>query len=231
MVLRLFGLLLISQLCGCVGPLAEGEFVIHATAHPPTFDIAIFRERKTAVLPPVVGAAQQGYAPELALALSRAITDASQAIRYVPPHVTLSLLNQYNLAELYTQMIDKYRNAGVLNKDALEVMGEALNADYVLLPVFAGFFQQTDDRLSQMITLVRTYSTQVHLALQLWNTRTGELVWQSSGQATLAKERISAMPVVLADVSHGLWLGMLEDLLAGRTSSRYAPTEELVGFH
>lgn len=231
MLLRLFALLLISQLCGCAGTLSEGEFVIHATARPTTFDISQFRDQRTAVLPGVTSTAQQGYAPELTLALDRAIENSSHTIRYIPPHVTISLLNQYDLAEPYIQTINNYRNAGILNKTALQAMGKALNADYVLIPVLAGFSQQIESRVSQLITLIRTHSTQVNLALQLWNTRSGELVWQAAGQATWANETIGATPVAFVDVAHGLWSGILEDFFEGRTSSRYSPLGESVGLH
>jgi len=231
MLLRLFGFLLMSQLCGCAGTLSEGEFVIHASARPATFDITQFRYQATAVLPAVTSTAQQGYAPELALALDRAIKHSSQAIRYIPPHVTISLLNQYDLAESYSQTINNYRNAGILNKAALQQMGKALNADYVFVPVLAGFSQQIDSRVSQLITLIRTHSTQVNLALQLWNTHSGELIWQASGQATLANETIGAAPVAFVDVAHGLWSGILEDFFEGRTNSRYSPIGASVDLH
>jgi hypothetical protein len=235
MLLKLFGSLLISQLCGCAGQLFEGEFVIYATALPTTFEISQFRDQTTAVLSSVTPTAQIGYAPEVTLALDRAIKDSSQAVRYVPPHVTVSLLNQYNLAEPYSQMISNFRNGSVLNKVTLQAIGEALNADYLLLPVLAGFSQQTIERVSHSIlisiTLLRTYSTQVNLTLQLWNTRSGELVWQASGQAMLANERVGTIPVAFADAVYGLWSGMLEDLFAGRTSSRYSPTADFIGLH
>ncbi|MGY6276899.1 hypothetical protein [Methylomonas sp. MgM2] len=231
MLVRFIVLLLISQLCACVGPLAVGEFVIHATAHPATFEIARFRDQTTAVLPSVTPTAQIGYAPDVALALDRAIKDSSRALRYIPPHVSISLLNRYNLTESYSQMINGYRNVGILNKAALKAIAEALNADYVLLPVLAGFSQQTNDRLSQAITLIRTYSTQVNLTLQLWDARSGELVWQASGQATLASENIAAIPVAFTDTVHSLCKGMLEDLFEGRMNSRYSPAADFVGLH
>jgi len=233
--LKLSGLLLISLLFGCVGPLSEGEFVIHATARPTTFEIPQFREKTTAVLSSATPTAQIGYAPEVTLALDRAIRNSSQTIRYIPPHVTISLLNQFDLAEPYSQMISGYRNGNILNKATLQAIGKALNADYVLLPILAGSSQQTIGRVSQSflisINLLRTYSTQINLSLQLWDARNGELIWQASGQAMLANERIGAVPVALADAAEGLWLGMLEDLFEGRTNSRYSPTADLVGLH
>lgn len=230
-LIKMCGLLMLTQLSACFGPFYEGEAVIQATALPSPLDAGALRNRTTAVLPVVASAAQQGYMTVLSLALDKALAATSRPIRHVSAHRAISILNGNELVERYTQMIDNYRQAGLLERNALQAIGEAFDADYVLLPALAGLQQDSNDRLGNALTLFRTYSTQLQLSLQLWDTRTGELLWQSAGQLALAKERFTWKPVAVSDVAENLWQGMLEDLLAGRTSSRYSPLEDLVGLH
>jgi hypothetical protein len=39
---------------------------------------------------------------------------------------------------------------------------------------------------------------------------------------------MASKPIALSDVARKLWLGLLEDLIAGQTDSRYSPFDDLV---
>ena len=72
---------------------------------------------------------------------------------------------------------------------------------------------------------MRTRVLVLRLWLQLWDTSTGQLVWESAGEAAVASELANTGRIIPVDqVAEKIWKRMLEDgLLAGKLSSR-APT-------
>jgi hypothetical protein len=222
--------LLMTQLTACVGPFYGGESVIHATARPSLFDFEIFRNQPTAVFQTTAAVGQFGYAPVLSMALDSALHSASVPIKYIPSHIIISRLNNSSLSECYSELIVNFQKSGILDRKRLQIIAENLDVNYVLLPIFANFSQDVDDRLVLGgLSTIKTHTSRLSVSLQLWDARNGSLIWQSSGESTLAKEMIRNKPVALSDVAQKLWLGILEDLISGQTASRYSPVEDLVG--
>jgi hypothetical protein len=51
----------------------------------------------------------------------------------------------------------------------------------------------------------------------LWDTRTGEIIWESSGEATLAAEDVRESRIPFDEIARRLWSRMLDDLFTGLT--------------
>jgi hypothetical protein len=71
--------------------------------------------------------------------------------------------------------------------------------------------------------LLKTRLTTLRLWLQLWDTRTGQLLWESSGEATVAAQLLTQeASVSLEDIAQRLWSSIIQDdLLGGATRSRF----------
>lgn len=69
--------------------------------------------------------------------------------------------------------------------------------------------------------MVQTRSAHMRLSLQLWDTRSGELIWSSAAETALQSEAATQDPVFMEDAARITWGSMLSDLLNGKTSSRY----------
>ena len=94
----------------------------------------------------------------------------------------------------------------------------------VLLPGLAEYNQILVDKFEAFgVKLVRNRVTTLRLWLQLWDTWTGQILWESAGEATVASEIL--MPeraVPLDEIAQKLWLRMIQDdLLGGGTRSRF----------
>jgi hypothetical protein len=63
--------------------------------------------------------------------------------------------------------------------------------------------------------------TTLRLWLQLWDTRMGQILWQSAGEIPLATRLLRPERTApLDEIARKLWLRMVQDgLLAGKTSS------------
>lgn len=222
--------LLMTQLTACVNPYFGGESIILATPLPPQFDFEKFRNQQTAVFHTVTAVGQIGYAPELSITLDSALKSTSVPIKYIPSQTVISILNNKNLSERYSELIGNFQKSGILDRKHLASIAEALGVNYVLLPIFANFSQQMDDRLVLMgISTMKTHTSRLGLSLQLWDARDGSLVWQSAGESILTKETIAIKPASLSDTAQKLWAGILEDLISGQTTSRYSSFQDVIG--
>ena len=67
------------------------------------------------------------------------------------------------------------------------------------------------------LRIFQTRVTFLRLTLQLWDTRTGEIIWESSGEATLAAEDVREARIPFDEIARRLWSRMLDDLFTGLT--------------
>ena len=78
-------------------------------------------------------------------------------------------------------------------------------------------------REGRVCKLLKTRLTTLRLWLQLWDTRTGQLLWESSGEGTVAAQLLTqeSAAVSLEDIAQRLWSRIIQDdLLGGATRSR-----------
>ena len=137
----------------------------------------------------------------------------------------MNRLNDQGLAVEYADLVSGFARSGILERERLRRIGEGLGIPYVLQPGLAEFTQVVGDKFEAMgFKLLKTRLTTLRLWLQLWDTRTGQILWESSGEITVATQLLTqeSAAVSLEDIAQRLWLRMIQDdLLGGRTRSRF----------
>ena len=212
-----------ALLTGCSTPLHT--WAVHTTATPrlTPFDSAGLTRDTVATFGLATPAALQGFGPGVGHALANALSQASPAIRAIPAYETLSRLNQRGLAAEYGDLVAGFARSGILERERLQRIGDALGAPYALQPGLAEFGQVIGDKFEIVgWKLLKTRLTTLRLWLQLWDTRTGQLLWESSGEVTVAAQLLTQEAAVpLEDIAQRLWSSMIQDdLLGGATRSR-----------
>jgi hypothetical protein len=142
----------------------------------------------------------------------------------MPNHETVNVLNAQGLAAEYADLLSGFVRSGILERARLQRIGSTLGARYVLLPGLAEYNQILVDKFEAFgVKLVRNRVTTLRLWLQLWDTRTGQILWESAGEATVASEILRPERAVpLDEIAQKLWLRMIQDdLLGGGTRSRF----------
>jgi hypothetical protein len=132
-------------------------------------------------------------------------------------------LNDQGLAGDYAQLVSGFAQSGVLEHEQLRRIGVALGSRYVLLPGLAEFDENVIDRFETMgLKVVRNRVTTMRLWLELWDTKTGQNLWESSGEITVVSAILAAKRTVPLDtIAQRLWLRMIQDgLLGGQTRLR-----------
>ncbi len=198
---------------GCIGPLQQwGE---ETTFRPKSasFDAAMLKLERTAVLNAVVGFGLEGYAHQVSRSLWSALDQRPASITTLPVHEALNHINQAELSEEYAEMVTDYIRTGILHRAGLQKIGQALHAAYVFQPGLASFNQSMSGRFSFFgLRVLQTRVTMLRMSLQLWDTRRGEIVWESSGEATLAGEDVREFRIPFDEIARRLWSHMLDDL-------------------
>jgi hypothetical protein len=210
-------------LAACGSPLYTRHIHTSSTPRPPAFDPGLLAREPVAILGVVAPGALQGLSPTLSHALARALGEVSPTINAIPTPDVLTALNYRGLAGEYGDLLAGFARSGILERDGLRRVGVALGARHVLLPGIAALDQTLFDKFELGgIKLVRSRVIVLRVWLALWDTDSGRLVWESSGEGTFASQIVDAGRVVpLDELAQMLWLVMIEDdLLTGRTRAR-----------
>ncbi|MGZ8393834.1 MAG: hypothetical protein ACXWWJ_03610 [Nitrospira sp.] len=200
----------------CVGPLQQwGE---ETTFRPKTtsFDPSTLKKEQVTVLNAVVGFGLEGYAHQVSRSLSSVLDQRPTLILSLPVHDALNRINREGLTEEYAGMVSDYVRTGILNRAGLEKIGQAVHVAYVFQPSLASFSQSMSGRFSFFgLRVLQTRVTTLGMTLQLWDTRTGDIVWESSGEATLAGEDVREFRIPFGEIARRLWAHLLDDLFKG----------------
>src|SRR5262249_14748782 len=120
-------------------------------------------------------------------------------------------------------VVGGFGKRGIMDRERLSRIGSALGFRYLLLPGLAQFDHTILDRFEIAgVKVIRTRATVLRVWLQLWDTRTGHIVWESAGEVATASEVLRHDRIVPIDeMAEKLWRRMIQhDLLEGRTGSR-----------
>jgi hypothetical protein len=201
-------------LAGCT-PLYIWDTHITSTGAPKSVAIVDLTREPVATLSAITPAGLQGFSPFLSRALTAAVSEASPSIRVVPTHETVNLINGQGLSSEYGELISGFVRSGILERERLQRLGLAVASRYVLLPGLADFNQSLVDRFELAgLKVVRNRVITLRLWLQLWDTHTGQIVWESTGEVNVASELFLPQRIIpLDEIGQKLWLRMLEENL------------------
>ena len=211
---RIGGALLAAAvlLAGCDPPYLSDT---HATStlKPASFDTSDLSRMPVVMLAFVAPGNLQGLGPTLSHALSGALAEVTPPIREISTDQTLNRLTDQGLATEYADLRAGFARNGILDRPRLRRIGTGLGSRYVLLPGLAQFDAEILDKYEAAgLKLLRNRVTTLRLWLQLWDSRTGHLVWESSGEVTTATVFLSPrQTVALEQTAKKLLVRMIQD--------------------
>jgi hypothetical protein len=206
-------LAIVAMLLGGCGPPYLSDTYATSTAKPPSLDTRDLAHTPVVVLAFVAPANLQGLSPTLSHALSGALAEVTPPIREIPAAETLNRLTDKGLATEYADLRAGFARNGMLDRHQLRRIGSGLGSQYVLLPGLAQFGEEILDKFEAAgIKLVRNRVTTLRLWLQLWDSQTGHIVWESSGEGTTASVLLSpTQTVALEEIARKLLVRMIQD--------------------
>ena len=225
MIGRIGGALLataVMLLAGCDPPYLSDTYAT-STPKPASFDTSDLARMPVVVLAFMAPGNLQGLSPTLSHALSGALAEVTPPIREIPTDQTLNRLTDKGLATEYADLRAGFARNGMLDRQRLRRIGMGLGSRYVLLPGLAQFDEEILDKFEAAgIKLLRNRVTTLRLWLQLWDSQTGHIVWESSGEVTVATVFLSPkQTVALEQTAKKLLVRMIQDgLLESKTETQ-----------
>ena len=203
---------------GCGGPLHLADDHVTSAARIKALDMRALTCEPVTTFGVVAPGGIQGLTPTIAYALTTTLSKTKPPIRVVPMPETLSRLADNGLAGEYGDLLAGFTRTGMLERDRLKRIGEALGSRYVLQPGLAEFSQSLFDKFELWgIKIVRTRIATLRLWLQIWEAPTGHLLWERTGELTTSVPVFQQDTTMsLDDMAQKLWALMLEtDLFEG----------------
>jgi len=225
---RVVGILVASAMfaAGCSTPFHLSDDHITSTPRASSADMAVLACKPVAALGVVAPSGLQGLSPTVSHALTIALAQGSPPIRVVPMPEALNRLTDGGLAGEYAEVLAGYGRSGIPERERLQRIGAALDARYLLLPGLAEFSQSLVDKFEFTgLKIVKTRISFLRLWLQVWDTKTGHILSESTGELMVAAPVLRQESTVsLDDIAQKLWSRIIHDgLLAGSTGSPPCP--------
>ena len=202
----------VMLLAGCDPPYLSDTYAT-STPKPASLDTADLARMPVVVLAFMAPGNLQGLGPTLSHAISGALAEVRPPIREISTDETLNQLTDKGLATEYADMRAGFARNGMLDRQRLRRIGLGLGSRYVLLPGVAEFNEEILDKYEAAgIKLLRNRVTTLRLWLQLWDSQTGHIVWELSGEVTTATVFLSPkQTVALEQITKKLLVRMIQD--------------------
>jgi hypothetical protein len=222
---RLTGLvLLVAALAACTPSIYGWTVRTTSTAPAGSFQPSMLQAEPVAIFEAMAPGGLRGTEIGMSYHLADILGRVAPTFKVVSPRDTASRINTGGLTSDYVRMRTDYEQSNILEATALRKLGAAVEARYVFQPRLAAFTQAMTVRFNPWdLRIVQTRSSLLRLSLQLWDTRTGEPIWASMAEASLASEVVLQDPVYLEDAVRIALGSVVADFLQGRTSSTYTP--------
>ena len=208
---------------GCSTPFYLSHDHVTSMPRSPSVDMAVLACEPVAALGVVTPSGIQGLSPTISHALTVALAQGSPPIRVVSMPEVLNRLTDRGLAGEYADLLAGYARSGIPERERLQRIGAALGSRYLLQPGLAEFSQSLVDKFEFTgLKIVKTRISGLRLWLQVWDTQTGHILSESTGELTVAASVVRQdRTVSLDDIAQKLWSRIIRDgLLAASTGSR-----------
>lgn len=218
--------LLLSLTGGCAGTLYGWTVRTNSSQLTDPSAYANLGQEPIAVLTALSPPGLRGSEAGLSESLVAIIKKVSPGWNIIETRRAVSLINEHGLAGEFVRMRADAEQSHVLERDILRKLGAAVGARFVLQPRLAFFSQEFEDRWSVPgfnLRVVQTRESTLRLSLTLWDTLSGELLWNSVAEANLQSEAVTQDPVFFEDAARVALGSMVSDLLNRKTHSKYTP--------
>ena len=212
----------------CIGVFKQWGDETSIVWKAPTFDPRSLEKQPVVVLNAFAGMSLEGYRHQVSQSLFLTLTKEKNPLSVLSPQETIGRLNRAGLGKEVSSMTSDYFTSGILDRDTLRKICQTLECQYVFQPSLAAFRQYMEDRLRLFgLRVLQTRVTILRLSLQIWDAHTGEIVWESSGEGTMAAEDVRDVMIPFEEITQKLWIKILSDLRPQAESAQKESLEKL----
>lgn len=132
-----------------------------------------------AILPVLEGEGFEGFRRLTGEELTKVFRVTLSSDKVLSPIQTLNSINDANLTEEYSDLIEDYNRSAILNKQTLKMLGEALGCRYLIYSKVG----HSEDYvvISTGYGYTRYDISEANIYTQVWDTQLGDIVWEGIG--------------------------------------------------
>jgi len=224
-------LVCVFVLSGCASSIYGWQVRTSSTPFFSSVEPAVFQQEPVALLSAVTAPGLRGNEVALPHYLQEILHKVTPEWKVVSPQETVARINGGGVVAEYMRLRAGHEESNIFDRDLLRKIGAVIGARYVFQLRLAAFTQTMTDRWKVPaldIRISQTRSSDMRLVLQLWDVKTGELVWGSAAETSMQNEAFSQDPVYLEDVARATLGGMIADFLNRKTASKYTPVNKFL---
>lgn len=163
MRLKLSAAVLVLALVACTG-----KKTINVS---PTYVDADATMSTVAILPVMSAEGLEGVRRTINESLYEAFRVARPDLTFIAADVTLDRLNEQDLADEYSAMMESYERTGIMSKATLEEMASAIGAD-ALLASSARYWERS---------LTEDFIQNLEMVVRVWSPEEGDVIFEAAG--------------------------------------------------
>ncbi len=208
-----------SVASACYRPMGPGTFMMQRAGDAaqlyadPAFDIQRLEEGGVVILNARLGFGNETLGAPMVRGLVKLLRELLSADSVLHPSELASRINAAGLAPEYGDMLTAYATTGILERTTLVKLEDAVRVRYFGMPVLVSFYEAQSSRISVFgVRLGKTASASTRFDLQIWDGRTGRIVWEGSSHLTLAQEVVREGPIPLEETVRGTWESMIQEM-------------------
>lgn len=134
---------------------------------------------KIGIMPVLGGDEKEQYRRPMGDALTKHLKISFGDANVKSTNEVISILNDNNLANSYSKAIDDYRTTGIVPKEMVSQLGEALNVQYLLYTRLLANSEYLGSVSSPYGVLSRI--DEIYVQCQVWDAKMGDIVWEGKG--------------------------------------------------
>jgi hypothetical protein len=203
-------LLVLCGVTGCISPIYDRSEVGYIQDG---FDETSLEKGGLALLPVTAAKGQQIYRYSFGDAINEAVLGIKPDLKYLEWRGTISILNQANLVGEYEQAISSYHETGILDRELMRRLGEAVGVRYLLFIELHQFYTTSQTEYDPLVGFRTDKRAKVGVSAQVWDCSVSDVVWGGRGIAKSQGTVLSPCPEEYAEYSRIAATGLIRRLL------------------
>ena len=217
----------VSLASACYRPMSSGTFMMQRAGDAeqlytdPAFGIQRLEEDGVAILNARVSFGNETIGAPMVRGLAKLLREVLSTESVLHPSELASRINAAGLAPEYGDMLIAYATTGILERTTLVKLEQAVRVRYFGMPVLVSFREGQASRLSVLgVRIGKTASATARFDLQIWDGRTGRVIWEGSSDVTLAQEVVREEPIPLEEIIHAAWESLIREMPTNSLGTR-----------
>lgn len=167
-------------------------------------------ESRIYVLPAQVNTGYEQYDKVASGSLAKVLDGSGNGFKVLSFFDFANKLNETDMHQEYSEMMDFYQKYGMFKKTDLEKIGRSIGIDYFIIPSMLDIKRWNENRVSAVgVKFINTQKICIVAAMEIWSAD-GYNVFGLSCDVTIADERIKESPISVEQAFEQAWLAAIK---------------------